>query len=162
MVYSKKEYLNRTKIFVLRLFKIAAANQTECSRLEQRSVIKFVVAEKCKPCEMYRRMCDIYGETCLCFWSKNIYKWTNHGFGTKYTDFLAKKNNDFQVKKTFLVLWSAKKVMLTVTRDMKEPMTHDFLKEGATVYRAFYCQLVKQNLPYLLNDPHIYIYIYII
>ena len=32
-------------------------NQTESSRLEQKSVIKFLVAEKCKPCEIYRRMC---------------------------------------------------------------------------------------------------------
>ena len=31
------------------------------SRLEQRSVIKFLVAEKCKPCEIYR-MCDMYRE----------------------------------------------------------------------------------------------------
>ena len=36
------------------------ANQIECSRLEQRSVIKFMVMEKCKPCEIYRRMCDVY------------------------------------------------------------------------------------------------------
>ena len=28
------------------------ANQTECFRLEQRSVIDFLVAEKCKPCGM--------------------------------------------------------------------------------------------------------------
>ena len=30
---------------------------------EQRSLMKFLVAEKCKPCEIYRRMIDIYGET---------------------------------------------------------------------------------------------------
>ena len=36
-----------------------ATNQTECSRLEQRSVIKFLVAEKCKPYGIYRRMCDV-------------------------------------------------------------------------------------------------------
>ena len=33
------------------------ANQTESARLEQRSVIKFLVADKCKP---YRRMCNVY------------------------------------------------------------------------------------------------------
>ena len=32
------------------------AIQTDCSSLEQRSVIKFLVSEKCKPCEIYRRM----------------------------------------------------------------------------------------------------------
>ena len=37
--------------FVLILFKMAAS-QTECSRLEQRSVINSLVAEMCKPCEI--------------------------------------------------------------------------------------------------------------
>ena len=37
------------------------ANQTDCSRLEQRSIIKFLMA-KCKPCEIYQRICDVYGE----------------------------------------------------------------------------------------------------
>ena len=41
------------------------ANQTECTRLEQSSLIKFLVAEKFKPCEIYRRMCDVYRETCF-------------------------------------------------------------------------------------------------
>ena len=39
------------------------AYQIECSRLEQRSLIKFVEAEKCKSCEIYKRMYDMYGET---------------------------------------------------------------------------------------------------
>ena len=38
------------------------ANQTESSRLEQRSVIIFLVAEKCKLCDTYRRMCDVHRE----------------------------------------------------------------------------------------------------
>ena len=32
------------------------ANLTERSGLDQRSVIKVSVAEKCKPCEIYRRI----------------------------------------------------------------------------------------------------------
>ena len=40
-------------------------DKSECSRLEQRSVIKFLVADKCKPCEIYRRMCDVYWEACF-------------------------------------------------------------------------------------------------
>ena len=32
-----------------------AANQTTFLRLEQRSVIKSLVAEMCKPCEIYRK-----------------------------------------------------------------------------------------------------------
>ena len=55
-----------------------AQNQTEISRLEQRSVIKFLVAGKGKPHEIYRRMCDMYGEACL--GKKNLYKWDKHEF----------------------------------------------------------------------------------
>ena len=40
-------------------------NQTKSSRFEQRSVKKFLVAEKCNPCEIYRRMCDVYREACF-------------------------------------------------------------------------------------------------
>ena len=47
-------------------------NQTECSGLEQRSLIKFFVDEKCKPCEIYRRMCDMYREAG--FSKENVYK----------------------------------------------------------------------------------------
>ena len=36
------------------------ANQTECSQLEQRSAIKFLVAEKDKSSEIFRRICDVY------------------------------------------------------------------------------------------------------
>ena len=53
LVYNKN-YSNFTKIF-LRLFKMAT-NNTECFRLKQRSVIKFLVDEKCEPYEIYRRM----------------------------------------------------------------------------------------------------------
>ena len=41
------------------------ANQTVYSSFEQRSIIKFSVAEKSKPCEIYRRMCDVYREECF-------------------------------------------------------------------------------------------------
>ena len=50
------------KIFVLRPSKIAA-NQKEYSRLEESSVNQFLVAKKCKPCDIYRRMCDVDRET---------------------------------------------------------------------------------------------------
>ena len=54
------------------------ANQRKCSRLEQRSVIKFLVAEKYKPCKIYRRMCDTFGEGC--FSVKKFYKSVKHEF----------------------------------------------------------------------------------
>ena len=67
---------NFTKIFLLRLFKIAT-NQTECSKHEQRFVINILVAKRCKPYEIYR-ICDMYEETC--FSQNSLYKWINHGF----------------------------------------------------------------------------------
>ena len=51
-----KNYFNLTKIFVLKLFKMLV-NQAKSSRLEQCSVMKSLVVEKCKPCEYYWRMC---------------------------------------------------------------------------------------------------------
>ena len=40
--------------------------------LEQRSVIQFLLAEKCKPCEINRRM-YMYKEAC--FSENKVYKW---------------------------------------------------------------------------------------
>ena len=49
------------------------ADPESCSRIEQRSVIKFLVAEQCKPSEIFRKMSDVYEEAC--FSQKNVYKW---------------------------------------------------------------------------------------
>ena len=38
------------------------ANQTS---FEQRSVIRFLVFEKCKQYKNYKRICDVYGEPCF-------------------------------------------------------------------------------------------------
>ena len=40
-----------------------AVNQIECSRPEQKSIIQFLVAEKGKPSEIYRKMSDVYRKT---------------------------------------------------------------------------------------------------
>ena len=47
---------------------------------EQSSDIKFLVTEKCKPYEIHRRMCDVYGEAC--FTLKYVYKWVKKRFAT--------------------------------------------------------------------------------
>ena len=60
--------------------KYLMAGQTEHFKFEERSVIKFLVAEKCKPCEIYRRMCDVFGDAC--FSKNNVYKWAKLGFAT--------------------------------------------------------------------------------
>ena len=51
------------------------ADQKACSRIEQQSVIKFLVAKECKPVEIRRRMSTVYGATC--FSQQNVYKWAN-------------------------------------------------------------------------------------
>ena len=51
IVLKKKKYFFLTEIFLLASFKMAA-NQTECCRLKQRSVIKYLVADKYKQCEI--------------------------------------------------------------------------------------------------------------
>ena len=38
-------------------------NQTSCFRLEQRSLMKLLEADEYSLDEIYRRMCDMYGET---------------------------------------------------------------------------------------------------
>ena len=68
-----KNYANQTKISILWLFKMMV-NQIECIRFQQRSVIKVLVTEKCKPCEIYRRICYVYGKVCFCK-KKLVYKW---------------------------------------------------------------------------------------
>ena len=40
-------------------------NQSEHPVLELRGVIKSFFAEKCKPSDVYRRMCDVYEKACF-------------------------------------------------------------------------------------------------
>ena len=58
----QQKLFNFAKIFVLRLFEMVA-NQKECSRLKQKSLIKFLLTKKCKRDEIYRRPCYIHRET---------------------------------------------------------------------------------------------------
>ena len=39
--------------------------------------MKFLLAEMCKSCENYERICDVYEGAC--FSQKNVYKWAKHG-----------------------------------------------------------------------------------
>ena len=49
-------------LLLKRFENIQNRGKSECTRLEQRSIIKFLLVEKCKPCEIYNRLCDVYGE----------------------------------------------------------------------------------------------------
>ena len=61
--------------FFFKLFKMVV---NQCSKLEQRSVIKFLVAEKCKPCESYWRMYNVNREAY--FSQKKSLQWSKYGF----------------------------------------------------------------------------------
>ena len=108
-----------------------AANQTECSRLEQSFVTKFFTAEKCKQCWIYKRMSDMY--------EKNT-----NGLNIGFLQMIWV--TDTPVKKKFRVQWSIKKMIA---------ITIDLLEIGATVSSVSYCQQLWQNSPYLLNGHRI-------
>ena len=63
-----KNIFNTPKIFIWRLL-MMVSNQTECSSIEQSSFLKYLVASRYKPWEIYRKMCDLYREACF---SQNI------------------------------------------------------------------------------------------
>ncbi len=48
--------------------------------VKQMPVIRFLLAEKCKQYEIYRKMSDVYGKAS--FSKKNVYKWTKYGCET--------------------------------------------------------------------------------
>ena len=74
LVYSKN-YFNLPEIFLLRLFKMVT-NQ----KIEQKSIMKVLLAEKCKPCEIYCGLCDMHGKEC--FNHRNLYKQAKHWFAS--------------------------------------------------------------------------------
>ena len=57
----------------MRLFRMVT-DQTKCSRLEQRFVIKFLMVDQRKPCDIYSIICDVYGKVCLS--EKKCFKWS--------------------------------------------------------------------------------------
>ena len=61
------------------------------------------------------------------------------------------KHIGFSIKKKFQALKSVKKVML-IGPFMS--ISIDFFEKSSTVNSASYYQLLKQNSPYLLNDPN--------
>ena len=91
-------------------------NLAECSRLEQRYVIKSLVAENCKPYEIYRRICDVSRQAC--FIQKHCLQmgktWLYHYKPVSKRQSMEWKHIDSPVKKTFQALKSVKKVLLIV------------------------------------------------
>ena len=130
------------KIFLLQLYKMVA-NKTECSGVEQRSILKFLVAKKCKPWEIYRRMWNVYGEVCF---SKKIFtNRLNMSFPLRawIESPVHEVETHTPVKKSF-----------GCSGQYRHKKTHHYWFP-ATVNSVSYCQLLRQNSPYLLNDPRI-------
>ena len=93
--------------------------------------LNFLVAEKCKPCEIYRRMCEVYWEACFSW--KNLYKWAKHGFSTISRNqkiFHVEETHWLSGKKKFLLKMSVNKVMLAVFWDTKGPILISLTKES--------------------------------
>ena len=110
-----------------------AANQTEYFKLEQKSLIKFLVSENCKPYEIYRRMPDVYEEA---YFSQKIFI---NGFATRNLSGKDRPWSEFPVKEKFWMQLLVKEVMLTVFWNMKGPITIDFLEKDVKVNGASYC-----------------------
>ena len=130
LVYSK-HYFNLSKIFILVLFKMAA-NQTQCSRLEQRSVIEFVVADECKPGEIYRMMCDV----------------------GKHIDSPVKRKVPGEVirkKKKRKPWWLSSKTW-------RDSSLLIFLKKGSKVNRASHCKLIGKYFTLFIECPSYIMY----
>ena len=111
----------------------------QCSKLEQKSLIKLLVTEKWKPCEIYRRIGDVYGETCFRLnmglpLQAQVEK-TVHWVETYWFSYKENVPGTAVNKEGLAVtdLW-----------DMKGPDTIDFLKNGATVNSSYYCQIRRQ------------------
>ena len=131
------------------------ANQTESSMLEQKSVIKFLVAEKCKPCEVYWQICDVYREA---FFSQE----KMFTIRLKYeflTTSLSRKDSPWN--ENILALWLRKKfqarqlvyVMLTILWDMKGLIIIDFLEKDVTPNSASYFQFLRQYFTLFIEWP---------
>ena len=71
---------------------------------------------------------------------KNVYKYAKQVFVImNLTNRHSTEWNYFLVKKRFQVLWSVKKVMLTVFCDIKELIIIAYLEKDACVNSAFCC-----------------------
>ena len=88
----------------------------------------FVVAKKCKPCEIYRGICNVHGAAC--FNQENIYKWVLLLRAWVEKTVSRTKTHWISGKELVPAQRSVKKVMLTVVWDMKGPIITDFFEKG--------------------------------
>ena len=112
-----------------------------------------MVDEKCKPCEIYRRMCDVYEKV---YFSQKII--TNRPSMSLLQQWWVQKSMEWKHwlsgKEKLSAQRSVKKKKLLFFWNIKGPII-DFFGKRTTVNSVFYCQLRRQNSPYSLNDPRI-------
>ena len=78
--------------------------------------------------------------------------WISHDEAELKRQFIEwKLTTDSLIKKKFVV----KKIMLRVFWGKKTSIIIDFFEKYTTVNSGFYCQLLRENSPYLLNDLHV-------
>ena len=126
-------------------------------------------AEKCKLCEIYRRMCDMYREIWISLKRKKMF---TNGLNMALPLWAWVKKTVHRMETHWLI--GKEKLLCTgvnkegyVNGVVGQEKTHYW--KGATISNVLYYQLLWQNSPYLLNAPcvcvcvcvYIYIYIYI-
>ena len=124
----------------LSLEAIQNGSKSVSTRLEQRSVIKSLVADKCKPYDIFRRMSDMYRE--VCFSQKKLYLWARYGFATMSLsrDSLWSGNTNFPAKKKLCAAVS-KGGLADSLLGHEKSIIIDFLEKGSTVNSTIYYQL---------------------
>ena len=111
------------------------------SSLEQREVIRFLLAESVKSCEILSRMQRQYGPSCMS--RANFYKWVQ-AFKDGHESITDDLRSGRPVVKKFKSQKSLRKVMLTAFWDRNGPITISFLESGNTVNSENYCELLTQ------------------
>ena len=104
--------------------------------------MKFLMAEKCKLCEIGRKTCYVYEEACF---SQMGYLWICHYEPVLKRPSIEWKHTVSPVKKMSQAQLSIKKVMLTVLWDTKKLIIHYFPEKVAIVNNAPYFQPIRQN-----------------
>ena len=112
----------------------------KCPKHERRSIILSFEAEKFQPCDNDRRICVVCREA-----SFNFKMFTNG------------------VKKGLLPgAWVEKTVFRAFRKeghaDMKRLISIDCLENTATINCAFYCEILRRNSAYSLNNPRVSMY----
>ena len=159
LVYSKN-YSDLTNIFVLRLFKIVA-NQTESSKLEHRFVIKFLWLRNANHVKFTEEYVMCTEKQVLI--KQRFIKEQKIGLPLRIT-----VEKTVHALETHWLFGKEKVLGAAISKEsnadsvLRHELTQNywFPWKSATANSALYYQ-VRQNSPYLLNYPPVYVFIYI-